>query len=207
MVHVVVFGCSCLHGLLLAAGLLACSVPIVFTLEWKRTRCGPHQGSSMVQAVTSAAQNGPTVLLSVLTWIVSPIVLGCLVMLLVFWLIVVQGQRVRFRREKTKLRIEFDSYRREMQAKVVLARRGKGGHFGLLSRAGTELIPAVRPAPPASAFPAFPLQLDSGRPGPPSAGLYDALMQLHPYAARTLQIIPQAPPGHATASRLGEARF
>ena len=58
------------------------------------------------------------VLLSVLTWIVSPIVLGCLVMLLVFWLIVVQGQRVRFRREKTKLRIEFDSYRREMQAKV-----------------------------------------------------------------------------------------
>ena len=57
--------CQCssadwLHGLPCAAGLLACSVPIVFTLEWKRTRCGPHQGSSMVQAVTSAAQNGPS---------------------------------------------------------------------------------------------------------------------------------------------------
>ena len=76
------------------------------------------------------------VLLSVLTWIVSPIMLGCLVMLLVFWLIVVQGQRVRFRREKTKLRIEFDSYRREMQAKVrpwdpskCLVSTGKANYF------------------------------------------------------------------------------
>ena len=58
------------------------------------------------------------VLLSVLTWLVSPIVLGCLVVLLVFWLIVVQGQRLRFKREKSKLRIEFDSYRREMQVKA-----------------------------------------------------------------------------------------
>lgn len=57
-------------------------------------------------------------LLSVLTWLVSPIVLGCLVVLLVFWLIVVQGQRLRFKREKSKLRVEFDSYRREMQVKV-----------------------------------------------------------------------------------------
>ncbi|KAK9825842.1 hypothetical protein WJX81_002239 [Elliptochloris bilobata] len=103
---------------LMLAGLLACSVPIAFELQLQRTRCGPHQGSSMVQAIVSAAQNGPSVLLSVLTWLVSPIVLGCLVVLLVFWLIVVQGQGSRFRREKVKLRAEFDSYRREMQAKA-----------------------------------------------------------------------------------------
>jgi hypothetical protein len=58
------------------------------------------------------------VLLSILTWLVSPVVLGCLAVLLAFWLIVAQGQRARFRREKSKLRSEFDSYRREMQAKA-----------------------------------------------------------------------------------------
>ena len=65
-----------------------------------------------------AGSCGARGLLSVLTWLVSPIVLGCLVVLLVFWLIVVQGQRLRFKREKSKLRVEFDSYRREMQVKV-----------------------------------------------------------------------------------------
>jgi len=147
-----------------AAGLLACSVPIVFGLQLQRARCGPHQGSSMVQAITSAAAAGPScagpdpcrvlavacgcvwvrvilqhswltksavqpltkcmrawagsVLLSILMWLVSPVVLGCLAVLLAFWLIVAQGQRARFRREKSKLRSEFDSYRREMQAKA-----------------------------------------------------------------------------------------
>ncbi len=43
-----------------AAGLLACSVPIVFGLQLQRARCGPHQGSSMVQAITSAAAAGPS---------------------------------------------------------------------------------------------------------------------------------------------------
>jgi len=43
--------------------------------------------------------------------------------------------------------------------------------------------------------------------GAPRAGMYDALMQLQPYAARALQIGVQPPPGHAAASRLGQARF
>jgi len=67
--------------------------------------------------LTARARAG-SVLLSILTWLVSPVVLGCLAVLLAFWLIVAQGQRARFRREKSKLRSEFDSYRREMQAKA-----------------------------------------------------------------------------------------
>lgn len=88
-------------------------------------------------------------------------------------------------------------------AQVVLARRGKGGEFGALTRANTELIPASRPdtpptyptLPPAPG-PAYPGQL-----GAPSGGAYDALLQLQ-YAARWQG------PAHAggAPSRLGQAR-
>ncbi len=90
---------------------------------------------------------------------------------------------------------------------MVLARRGKGGDFGVLSRANTELIPAVRPEP---ALPpglaALALQ------AAPSQGMVSALLQLHPYAARALAAGPAALPhaaAHAAgaASRLGPARF
>jgi hypothetical protein len=89
---------------------------------------------------------------------------------------------------------------------VVLARRGKGGDFGVLSRANTELIPAARPEP---ALPpglaALALQ------AAPSQGMVSALLQLHPYAARALAAGPALPhaAAHAAgaASRLGPARF
>lgn len=55
---------------------------------------------------------------SVLQWLINPIVLGSLSILLAFWLIIVRGQRLRYRRETSKLREEFDKYRKEMQAKV-----------------------------------------------------------------------------------------
>jgi len=74
---------------------------------------------SAVQPLTKCMRAwAGSVLLSILMWLVSPVVLGCLAVLLAFWLIVAQGQRARFRREKSKLRSEFDSYRREMQAKA-----------------------------------------------------------------------------------------
>ena len=86
---------------------------VTCTLSLPSASAGPAAGSCCARG-----------LLSVLTWLVSPIVLGCLVVLLVFWLIVVQGQRLRFKREKSKLRVEFDSYRREMQVKVRRPRAG-----------------------------------------------------------------------------------
>lgn len=87
---------------------------------------------------------------------------------------------------------------------VVLARRGKGGEFGALTRANTELIPASRPDTP-PAYPTLPPALGPAYPAPlgaPSGGAYDALLQLQ-YAAARWQ-----GPAHAggAPSRLRQAR-
>ena len=88
-------------------------------------------------------------------------------------------------------------------AQVVLARRGKGGEFGALTRANTELIPASRPDTPPT-FPTLPPALGPAYPAPlggPSGRAYDALLQLQ-YAAARWQ-----GPAHAggAPSRLGQA--
>ena len=57
---------------------------------------------------------------TILTWLVSPFVLGGGAVILAFLLLVTQGQRAHFRRDREKLRAEFEAYRRQMQAKVRL---------------------------------------------------------------------------------------
>ena len=57
---------------------------------------------------------------TILTWLVSPFVLGGAAVILGFLLLVTQGQRAHFRRDREKLRTEFEAYRRQMQAKVGL---------------------------------------------------------------------------------------
>jgi hypothetical protein len=42
-----------------AALLAACSVPTVYNLQFKRTTCGPHQGTSMTSALGLAVSQGP----------------------------------------------------------------------------------------------------------------------------------------------------
>ena len=44
--------------------------------------------------------------------------LGGLAVILGFLLLVTQGQRSHFRRDREKLRAEFEQYRKQMQAKV-----------------------------------------------------------------------------------------
>ena len=53
-----------------------------------------------------------------LTWLVNPIVLGSIIVFIAFWLIIARGQLKRYFKESTKLKEEFDKYRREMQVKV-----------------------------------------------------------------------------------------
>lgn len=55
---------------------------------------------------------------TVLTWLVNPIVLGSIIVFIAFWLIIARGQLKRYFKESTKLKEEFDKYRREMQVKV-----------------------------------------------------------------------------------------
>lgn len=55
---------------------------------------------------------------TILTWLVSPFVLGGVAVILAFLLLVTQGQRSHFRKDREKLRTEFDQYRKQMQAKV-----------------------------------------------------------------------------------------
>lgn len=55
---------------------------------------------------------------TVLTWLINPIVLGSIIVFIAFWLIIARGQLKRYFRESTKLKEEFDKYRREMQVKV-----------------------------------------------------------------------------------------
>ena len=57
---------------------------------------------------------------TILTWLVSPFVLGGAAVILAFLLLVTQGQRAHFRKDREKLRAEFEAYRRQMQAKVGL---------------------------------------------------------------------------------------
>ena len=58
---------------------------------------------------------------TILTWLVSPFVLGGGAVILAFLLLVDQGQRAHFRRDREKLRAEFEAYRRQMQAKACLS--------------------------------------------------------------------------------------
>ena len=55
---------------------------------------------------------------TILTWLVSPFVLGGVAVILAFLLLVTQGQRSHFRKDREKLRNEFEQYRKQMQAKV-----------------------------------------------------------------------------------------
>lgn len=55
---------------------------------------------------------------NILTWAISPFVLGGLSIVLGFMLLVTQGQRSHYKQDKEKLRTEFEEYRRQMQAKV-----------------------------------------------------------------------------------------
>ena len=50
---------------LLHAGLLcACSVPLVFNLQYGRRSCGPHQGISMLVALGAAVSRAPRCMLT-----------------------------------------------------------------------------------------------------------------------------------------------
>ncbi|CAL5219565.1 g1422 [Coccomyxa viridis] len=130
----------------LMLGLLcACSVPLVFNLQFGRRACGPHQGISMLIALGGAVLRAPRhaytwhqtaslqhlppcsvgvtmVVGTILTWLVSPFVLGGVAVILTFLLLVTQGQRSHFRKDREKLRNEFEQYRKQMQAKVLIAR-------------------------------------------------------------------------------------
>jgi len=55
---------------------------------------------------------------TILTWLISPFVLGGLTVILAFLLLVTQGQRSHFRKDREKLRAEFEQYRKQMQAKA-----------------------------------------------------------------------------------------
>ncbi|KAK9816511.1 hypothetical protein WJX72_001335 [[Myrmecia] bisecta] len=110
------------YALMLLA-LVMCTVPIVFNLEWPRTRCGPNQGSSMKDAIVFAVKTGPGVVKDILQWLINPIVLGSVSIFLAFVLMISRSQRAKYLRETVKLREEFDRYRKEMQAKVLVTRR------------------------------------------------------------------------------------
>ena len=57
---------------------------------------------------------------SVLSWLINPIVLGSVILFVGFWLLITRGQLKRYYSESSKLKEEFDKYRREMQVKVEL---------------------------------------------------------------------------------------
>lgn len=61
------------------------------------------------------------VLDNILTWAISPFVLGGLCVVLGFLLLVTQGQRSHYKKDKEHLRVEFEQYRHQMQAKVLVA--------------------------------------------------------------------------------------
>ncbi|KAK9909956.1 hypothetical protein WJX75_010045 [Coccomyxa subellipsoidea] len=106
--------------------LTACSVPMVFNLQYGRKYCGPHQGISMTSALSIAVSQGPRVLDNIFTWAISPFVLGGSCVVLGFLLLVTQGQRSHYKKDKEHLRVEFEQYRHQMQAKVLIARKLKG---------------------------------------------------------------------------------
>ena len=54
----------------------------------------------------------------VLQWIVNPIVLGSIIIFLAFWLLILQARHRRYSQEASKLKLEFEKYRQEMQTKV-----------------------------------------------------------------------------------------
>ncbi|CAL8467662.1 g7200 [Coccomyxa elongata] len=124
--------------------LTGCSVPMVFNLQYGRKYCGPHQGISMTGALSNAVSQGPRILANILTWAVSPFVLGGLCVVLGFFLLVTQGQRAHFKKDKEHLRMEFEQYRHQMQAKVVIARKLKGRTLSTVSESSSEGSGEVR---------------------------------------------------------------
>lgn len=58
------------------------------------------------------------VLDTILTWAVSPFVLGALCIILAFLLALTQGQRAAYKLDKDKVRSEFEQFRQEVKAKV-----------------------------------------------------------------------------------------
>ncbi|EIE24638.1 hypothetical protein COCSUDRAFT_46890 [Coccomyxa subellipsoidea C-169] len=118
--------------------LTACSVPMVFNLQYGRKYCGPHQGISQTSALSTAVSHGPRVLNNILTWAISPFVLGGLCVVLGFFLLVTQGQRSHFKKDKEHLRLEFEQYRHQMQAKVLIARKLKGRSLSIVSQTSSE---------------------------------------------------------------------
>eukprot|EP00891_Asterochloris_glomerata_P000729 jgi/Astpho2/729/fgenesh1_pg.00015_%23_12_t len=125
------------YGLMLLT-LIMVTVPLVFNLGWKRERCGPHQGTSMQAALVNAVANGPKLFAVVLQWIVNPIVLGSIIIFLAFWLLILQARHRRYSQEASKLKLEFEKYRQEMQTKVVMTRRqARSSMVGNLGARGT----------------------------------------------------------------------
>ncbi len=57
---------------------------------------------------------------TILTWAVSPFVLGGLCIILAFLLSLALAQRRGFQRDRAKVRAEFETFRREVKAKVGL---------------------------------------------------------------------------------------
>lgn len=55
---------------------------------------------------------------TILTWAVSPFVLGGLCIILAFLLSLALAQRRGFQRDRLKVRAEFETFRREVKAKV-----------------------------------------------------------------------------------------
>ena len=58
---------------------------------------------------------------TILTWAVSPFVLGGLCIILAFLLSLALAQRRGYQRDREKIRAEFETFRREVKAKVGLA--------------------------------------------------------------------------------------
>ena len=58
------------------------------------------------------------VLDTVLTWLISPFVLGGLCLILAFLLSLSHGQRRSAAKDREKVRTELEAFRREMKAKV-----------------------------------------------------------------------------------------
>ncbi|DBA94620.1 hypothetical protein WJX77_009861 [Trebouxia sp. C0004] len=109
------------YGLMLLTVAMT-TVPLVYDLQVTRQRCGPHQGTSMKSALVDAI-NTQKFFNTVLTWLINPIVLGSIIVFIAFWLIIARGQLKRYFKESTKLKEEFDKYRREMQVKVLVTRK------------------------------------------------------------------------------------
>ncbi len=103
---------------------LSKGVPAVLYWRLKSTgfaqRKPTYSANSLIACICNQAAicNACRFFNTVLTWLINPIVLGSIIVFIAFWLIIARGQLKRYFKESTKLKEEFDKYRREMQVKV-----------------------------------------------------------------------------------------